>query len=90
METATMIVCDYYMGDNYLCTFTQVILREQDVIHDNECEIVEMIVNNYPALALTYPDGRVIITWNDNSYRYNIETEDITLAELIVWAEKVS
>ena len=90
LETATMIVCDYYMGDNYLCTFTQVILREQDVIHDNECEIVEMIVNNYPALALTYPDGRVIITWNDNSYRYNIETEDITLAELIVWAEKVS
>ena len=90
LATSTMVMCDYYRGEEYLFTFTQVPLTDQDVAYDNDCEIEEIVIKNYVALLLIYPDGRLTMTWNDNSYRFRLETESLPSAELIDWANKVS
>ena len=88
-ETKVKTVIDYYRGDVWLCTFTQNILTNDDVVYDNECEIIEMTINSNLVIVLQYPDGRVIMIWNDGQYRYKLETESLSLEDLAMWVEKV-
>ena len=91
VENNTHINLDYYIGDEYLFSFTQSILKPIDKYVDTEgVDITYVEINGYNATVVVYPDKKeAYILWNDSEYSYHIFSTKCDIDTLIEYAESV-
>ena len=90
-ENNTQINIDYYMGDKYLFSFTQTVLKPSDKYVDIEdAEIAHMEINGHNATIAEYIDKKEIyILWSDGEYSYHIFSTECDLSTLLEYAKSV-
>ena len=87
----TKISVDYYVGEEYLFSFTQFLLNPSDKYVDNEDSIVTyMSVNGNDATIVEYEEKKEkIILWSDGKYSYQIFSTELSIEELLEYAKSV-
>ncbi|MBE6684151.1 MAG: DUF4367 domain-containing protein [Ruminococcaceae bacterium] len=90
-ENNTHITIDYYIGDEYLFSFTQNILKPIDRYVDNEDVNVTYIqINGNGATVVEYIHKKEInIIWRDSEYSYHIFSTECDLDTLVQYAKSV-
>ena len=90
-ENHTQITIDYYMGDEYLFSFAQAVLKPCDNYVDNEdVNVIQIQINGNDATVLEYKDKKEIsIIWSDNEYSYHIFSTECDLETLAEYAKSV-
>jgi len=91
VQNNTSMTFDYYIGDEYLFSFTQMILKPNDNYFDNEDVNVMLIkINGNDATAVEHVGKKDIdIFWNDNAYSYHIFSTECDLETLLEYAKSV-
>ena len=84
------ITIEYRDGEAVIYKYTQKILTSQENIYDEGCIISETTVNGVQAVMLQYPEGKNRLVWDDGTYLYKLDTEVLSLEELLILAESVS
>ena len=82
---------DYYMGEVYLFSFSQLLLDTNGISFDNEGATVTYAdINGNNATIIDNKTENVIsIVWNDKEYVYLLTTEILELEELMHYAKSV-
>ena len=88
---STQIIVDYYVGEEYLFSFTQGVLNPSDKYVDNEnVNVTYHQINGKNATAVEYIDKKAInVFWSDSEYSYQIFSTECDLDTLIMYAESV-
>ncbi|MBR4031269.1 MAG: DUF4367 domain-containing protein [Clostridia bacterium] len=91
VENNTQIMLDYYCGDEYLFSFTQMIIKPNDKYIDNDEVNVKYIdINGNSATVVEYIGKKEInIIWSDNEYSYHIFSTECDLSTLVEYAKSV-
>ena len=79
------------MNEDYLFSFSQLLLKSHDNRVDNEeVNITYIKINENDAAVVEYVDKQEIyIFWNDGEYSYNIFSTECDVETLIQYAESV-
>lgn len=82
---------DYYIGDEWLFSFTQFTLEPFDKYIDNEDGVVTYthINGNYAAIVEYASKKETNILWNDGEYSYHIFSTQCDVDTLLKYAESV-
>lgn len=90
-ETKSKTNIDYYYNEEYLFSFSQTIIDENDKYVDNEDVNVNYIdINGNVASLIEHTDKQEIyIYWNDQEYFYQLFTTSCSREELINYARSV-
>ncbi len=91
VENNTHISIDYYIGEKYLFSFAQSILKPNDKYVDNDEVNVKYIdINGNSATVVEYINKNEInVIWSDNEYSYHIFSTECDLDTLIEYAKRV-
>jgi len=87
----TAIAIDYYCNEDYLFSFSQMLLKPKDNLFDSEdVEVTYIKINDNDATVLQAIYGSEIsINWCDGEYSYSIASIECDLETLIQYAESV-
>ena len=90
-QNLTTTNIDYYLGEEYLFSFSQRLLKANDKALDNEDATVTYInVNGNDATIVKYVNKRELnILWDDGEYTYHIFSTECDTETLIMYAESV-
>ena len=91
VESAAKILIDYYLGDKYIFSFSQSVLKPFDKYIDSENIAITCIdVNGNNATVIEYKiSSEICILWDDKEYSYHISSTECDFASLLKYAEKV-
>ncbi|MBQ7376871.1 MAG: DUF4367 domain-containing protein [Clostridia bacterium] len=91
VNTNAKVTLDYYIGEEYLFSFTQFVLEPADKYVDNEeMKITDMEINGNPATLVEYKNkNATCILWNDKEYAYQIWSNTLSIEALIQYASSV-
>ena len=91
INTDYEITIDYYMGEEYLFSFSQLLLDTNGISFDNEgATVTYAVINGNNATVIEYETNSTIcIVWNDEEYIYLLTTEVFELEELMHYAKSV-
>ena len=91
MKNSAKILIDYYIGDEWLFSFTQFTLEPFDKYIDNEEGVVTYtyINGNYAAIVDYESKKEINILWNDSEYSYHIFSTQCDVETLLKYAESV-
>lgn len=81
---------DYYRDGEKICTYTQMILSVG--VPSNGKGYVERAVTIHHGHGVfrRYDSGKLVMVWNDNNYRYRLESEHLSEQELMDWALSIA
>ena len=84
-------IIDYYVGEKYLFSFTQFVLKPSDKYVDNEeMDVTYTEINGYEATVIAYKNkDEICILWNDGEYSYQIFSNVLNIDDLIRYASSV-
>ena len=87
----TKMTIDYYLNDDFLFSFTQVILDPSDKYVDNEDVNIEYFkINGNDATVVAYKNKKEInIFWSDSEYSYHIFSTECDIETLLQYAKSV-
>ncbi len=90
-ENNTQITIDYYMGDEYLFSFVQSILKPIDKYVDSEdINVTYIDINGNNATVVEHTGKKEIsIIWSDSEYSYYIFSTECDLDALVQYAKSV-
>ena len=91
LQTTSRINIDYYINEEYIFSFTQRILAQNEIYIDNEeVNITQIKINGNDATVVDHINKKEIyILWNDGEYSYHIFATEYDLETLIGYAESV-
>ena len=91
IQSSTGLEIDYYRSEDYLFSFSQMLLKSNDKRVDNEdVDIIYVKINGNDATVVEYVNKKEIyILWNDGEYSYQIISTECDLETLISYAESV-
>ena len=82
IDSKTTYMCEYYMGDEYIATFTQVIKKESTKIHVNIEDCTVYSISIYDRKLRIYDNtrtGDITVFWEDKNYAYTMDGLDLDL-----------
>ena len=90
-QNNTQITIDYYIGEEYLFSYTQMVLKVNDKYIDNdEVSIRPIDINGNDGTVIEYTEKNELnIIWSDNVYSYHIFSTECDLETLLKYAERV-
>ncbi len=90
-QTSSGITIDYYLKEEYLFSFTQRLLVQNEIHIDNEeVNVTQININGNDASVVDHVNKKEIhILWNDGEYLYHILSTECDLETLIEYAESV-
>ncbi len=88
-ETKTSVCLSYQSKEGTVYTFSQSVLFEENTQYDTGCEVWNVDIGTRPGVVLGYPDGRLILIWTDKSYRYELQSQQLSLQQLLEVAQSV-
>lgn len=88
---STKIEIDYYYNEDYLFSFSQMVLKPSDNRIDSEDVIIKHVeINGNDATVVEYVYKKEIyILWNDGEYSYQVISTECDMKMLIKYAESV-
>lgn len=91
VENATRIIIDYYMEEQHIFSFSQMVLKPFDqYINSEDAETTYSVINGNVATVIEHKiSSEICILWNDKEYSYRIFSTESDLASLLKYAEKV-
>ena len=91
LKNSTMIEIDYYCNEDYLFSFSQLLLKPNDSYIDNEAvDVTHIKINDNDATVVEYINKKeILIFWCDGEYFYNISSTECDLETLIRYAKSV-
>ncbi len=86
-----MVYIDYYLNNEYIFTFTQMLLTEREKLIDNEgAELSIVDINGNEGVVIQYENKTGLsIVWSDGEYVYQLITQSIDLNELMFYCQSV-
>lgn len=81
---------DYYRDGKCICAYTQMILSTGVPAKGNGYEEVPVRVHHAQGILRRYEDGKLVMVWNDDSYRYRLVSEHLSEQELMEWALSIA
>lgn len=90
-ETSTQIIIDYYVADEYLCSFAQSVLKSNNKYIDTEAANIQHIqINGNDAAVIEYQSqNEMYVFWSDGEYSYHLVSTECSVEMLIKYAESV-
>lgn len=84
-------VADYYVGDDYIYSYSQGILKSSQKYFDSKGALVsERGFDGYVAQVITYKDKQEIqFIWNDGEYVYTLSSITLSVDDLVEIARSV-
>ena len=91
LEAPSGGVYEYYIGDEWVGFFQQLILTDTKKYFDSEGAATENVfINDYTGLLITYEKKEnILLVWSDEEYVYIFETEVLSVEDIISMAESV-
>lgn len=91
LQNQTKMNIDYYDNEEYLFSFSQMVLKPNDNYIDNEdVNVTHVKINGNDATVIEYIyKNEAYILWSDGEYSYQIFSTECNPEELIKYAEKV-
>lgn len=89
--TSLIVNIDYYVGDDYIYSYSQHILKTSQKYFDSEGALVsERGFDGYVAQVITYKDKQEIqFIWNDGEYVYTLSSITLSVDDLVEIARSV-
>ena len=90
-KNSTAIYIDYYCNEDYLFSFSQMLLKPKDNFIDSEdVEVTHIKINDNDVTVVEYINKKeIIIFWCDGEYSYNISSTNCDLETLMRYAKSV-
>ncbi len=84
-------LADYYVGDDYIYSYSQGVLKSSQKYFDSEGALVsERGFDGYVAQVITYKDKQEIqLIWNDGEYVYTLSSIMLSVDDLVEIARSV-
>ena len=91
LQNSVGLEIDYYCNEDYLFSFSQMLLKSNDKRVDNEAaEVTCVKINGNDGTVVEYVNKKeIIIFWCDGEYSYRIFSAECDLETLIKYAESV-
>ena len=91
VSAKSMVMIDYYLGEELIYSFNQNILKTNDKYYDNKTAVVkDILVKENKAIVVTYEQTpEVYLIWNDGIYSYILVSITASLEDMIKIAESV-
>ncbi len=91
LKNSSKFAIDYYIGEEYLFSYSQFVLQPFDKYVDNEeIEVTSTYVNGNDATIVEYINKKEInIFWSDGEYAYHMFSTQCDVETLIKYAESV-
>ena len=91
VKSPSAINIDYYVGDDYIYSYSQHILKTSQKYFDSEGALVsERGFDGYVAQVITYKDKQEIqFIWNDGEYVYTLSSITLSVDDLVEIARSV-
>ena len=90
INSKTMYACDFYIGDDCVVSFKQLLLSSEAYRLDgDDATMTEVTLAQGKAYLITHNENYIMLIWNDAEYSYFISSEFLELDELIAIAETV-
>ena len=92
LQNKAMVYIDYYLNDELVYTFNQMLLSERDKYLDNVGVTVTKInINGYDGVVFQSSESNGLsVVWTDNQYVYQVITQNNNLEEVIIFCQSVS
>ena len=90
-KNSTTIYIDYYCNDDYLFSFSQMLLKPRDSRVDNEeIDVTYIKINDKDAMVVeSLNESEINILWSDGEYSYSIASIVCDLETLTQYAKSV-
>lgn len=91
LQNSAGVCIDYYLNNDSIFTFNQMLLKDRDKYLDNETAVIDTVdINGNEATIVEYDDKiGVAIVWTDGEYVYQIYSEKSNLDKLVPIAVSV-
>ncbi|MBR2388514.1 MAG: DUF4367 domain-containing protein [Clostridia bacterium] len=91
IQSSTGLEIDYYRNEDYLFSFSQMLLKPNDNRVDNEdVDITYVKINSNDGTVVEYENKKeIILFWCDGEYSYRIVAAECDFETLIKYAESV-
>ena len=90
MNSKSMVIIDYYIGDDVVLSFIQAPFNDKDKLFDNNADVSYTVdVNGYIAVILEYESSGQSIIWTDGVYCYHAHSDKLDINELMKVASSV-
>ena len=85
------VFVDYYQGEEFICSFSQLLLNDRDSYYNSQTAVIDHImINGYKAMVITYDQTpEVYLIWNDGEYEYTLFSVITLFDDMIKIAESV-
>ena len=89
-QSQTGVLIDYYLGNEYLFSFSQMPYADRDKYIDTNDVIMEDVnIGKNEAIVVKNTDNLIKLIWNDNYYLYYLELFGVDVEEAVLIAESV-
>ena len=91
VSAKSMVMIDYYLGEELIYSFDQNILKTNDRYYNNKTAVVkDILVKENKAIVVTYEQTpEVYLIWHDGEYSYVLVSITASLEDMIKIAESV-
>lgn len=85
------VYTDYYLNEEYIASFQQLVLKKYERYYNNEDALVEnFYIGNSKAIFVSYKNySEKYIVWSDGEYIYTLTSETLEKEQMIQIAESV-
>lgn len=81
---------DYYRDGECICAYTQMILSDGVPSKGNGYVEQSILIHHAKGVFRQYDNGKLVMIWNDDNYRYRLESEHLSREELLSWALSIA
>ena len=91
MNMKSMVIVDYYLGEELIYSFNQYILKTDDKYYDNQnANIFNVKIKGKEAIFVTYEEKiEKYLIWNDGEYSYVVASTYVSFEKMVRIAESV-
>jgi hypothetical protein len=91
LQNKAMVYIDYYLNDELLYTFNQMLLSEREKYLDNVgVEVTTININGHEGIVFeSVETNGLSVVWSDNEYVYHVITQTTDLEEIIIFCQSV-
>ena len=90
-KSSRRIDIDYYRDGTLICNFAQMLLSDGVPSSGGRGYTEEEIqIHHAKGIVRHYTGGRIVMIWNDDMYRYRLESDQLSYSELLSWAWSVA
>lgn len=90
IKNSERMVADYSRGDQIIFAYTQELLSQPQTADRREYQGRVVEIHHDHGYARLFADGSITLTWNNGQYRFVLESEVMTLDELVAVARDIA